>query len=141
MRNQHAKACESCPFSRRCEPGELGGSPVETYVGQVVGPFFLPCHSAKGYKGKATTLESGAPQCAGAAIMRANIGRDELMPGPLLRLFGSSDPNVFADLEEFIRHHRPELSPPEVEAMAADWLRLLHVEYVKAACKGGVRPA
>lgn len=143
MSNQHTKACKSCPFSRQCEPGELGGSEVGTYVGQAVGPFFLPCHSAKGYKGNNTTLESGAPQCAGAAIFRANIGRSELMPGPLLKLFADSDPNVFDTLQEFIAHHRPDLTPGEVEQIACDWPMYLHREYTIATLKGrtkAVRP-
>lgn len=141
MSNQHIKACKSCPFSRQCEPGELGGSPVETYIGQSMGPFFLPCHACAGYKGNEQTLDDGLPQCAGAAIFRANIGRDEVMPGALLKLFAGSDVNVFASMQEFIKHHAPELTPEEVNRLAASWPIHLHHEYQKAAAKGGARPA
>lgn len=137
--NQHSKACSSCPFSNQCPPGQLGGSPVETYIGQAVGPFFLPCHSAKGYKGNNTTLEDGLPQCAGAAILRANIGRDELMPGPLLKLFAGSDSHVFDTLEDFVHHHRPDLTEEEVGRMVSEWPKHLHREYRTACMKGGVQ--
>ena len=136
MSNQHTKACSSCPFSKQCLPGDLGGSPVETYVGQSVGPFFLPCHSCNGYKGNDSTDMSKHPQCAGAAIFRANIGRAELMPGPLLQLFADSDPHVFDSMEEFIAHHRPDLTPEEVGQMASDWPHLLHEQYIIATLKG-----
>lgn len=107
--SQSDKACSSCPFSRQCEPGGLGGSPIEVYLGQILGPFFLPCHAAKGYKGNDTPLSPEHMQCAGAAIFRANIGVGEAMPNPLLKLPKESDSNVFDSLGEFIHHHTKHL--------------------------------
>jgi len=58
------------------------------------------------------------------------------MPGPLLKLFAKSDPHVFDTMEEFIAHHRPDLSEEEVRQMAGDWPHLLHRQYAIAALKG-----
>ena len=40
--NQHTKPCKTCPFRRDCTPGELGGSSVETFIGQAFGAFHIP---------------------------------------------------------------------------------------------------
>ena len=118
---QHVKACKSCPFSRTCTPGELGGSPITTYLGQIAGPFFLPCHSIENYKGNNETIHDCkvGGQCAGTAVFRANIGVDSMMPDALLHLPALSDPNVFATLPEFIKHHVPDATDAKVAAMVA----------------------
>ena len=137
---QHHQACKSCPFSRTCEPGALGGSPLNTYLGQIVGPFHLPCHSAGNYKGNDTPCTNEHAQCSGAAIFRRNIGVDVLMPDPLLKL-QTEDENVFSSLEEFITHHAPYASAQTV----ADLLHMtkngffLSLEMSKAAAKGRVQ--
>lgn len=132
------KACGSCPFSMTCKPGELGGSPITVYLGQIVGPFVLPCHSQKGYEGNDTPIE--AEQCAGAAVFRANIGVADMMPEMLLSLPALSDPNVFPTLTSFIRHHRPDLSDNAIAAMVALIPEFLHDELTKAKAKGRIRP-
>jgi len=114
--NQNNKACGGCPFSKQCAPGELGGSPITTYIGQIIGPFYLPCHAAKNYKGNETKLSPEHAQCAGAAIMRRNIGVAHMMPDPLLKL-EEEDPNVFNTIEEFIHHHLPELGTDEIATL------------------------
>lgn len=111
------RACPDCPFARSCKAGELGGSPVEKYLGQIIGPFFLPCHGSADYQGNDTRLATCSRQCAGAAVMRANIGIASIMPQPLLRLPRNHDTNVFNNLDEFVAHHRPELSAAERSEM------------------------
>ena len=139
--NQHCKSCKSCPFSRRCEPGELGGSPVETYLGQITGPFFLPCHAVDGYKGNDTKLEDEVGQCAGAAIFRSNIGVSGMMPDQLLKLEAGSDPDVFNTLEEFVQHHCPEMSKDEAWMMAGNWPKFLTQQMHIAWKKDRAQPA
>lgn len=100
------KPCRECPFSRTVKPNALGGSPPETYIGQALGPYAIPCHCHIDYddpqwREKAINTE----QCRGAAIYRANIGVADKLPSKLLRL----PPDkylVFASAEEFLAHHR-----------------------------------
>ncbi len=78
------KPCDSCPFARATDiakiggPGRVGGSGPERYLGQAYGPFFLACHTAKGYSATNPTMDQ--VPCAGAAIFRANTGRDKVQP-------------------------------------------------------------
>jgi hypothetical protein len=116
----------------------LGGSPIQVYLGQIVGPFVLPCHSQKGYQGNDTPISAG--QCAGAAVFRANIGVDDMMPDALLHLEAGSDPNVFGSLEEFMTHHRPDLSDVAKAAMVALIPEFLRDELRKAQAKGRCYP-
>lgn len=134
---QREKSCGSCPFSKTSKPGGLGGSPITTYLGQIIGPFMLPCHNQKGYEGNDTPI--GAEQCAGAAVFRANLGIADRMPDMLLHLEAGSDPNVFETLPEFIRHHQPEASVNKIAAMMALLPEFLQDELAKAAAKGRTR--
>jgi len=96
------KPCPACPWVRNSEPGALGGSPAETYVGQAILPFWLPCHSSANYAGKASDVNQ-VQECAGAAIFRANIGvksPDALLSMPADREIAFSTP------AEFYAHHR-----------------------------------
>lgn len=131
--NQTTKACGSCPFSRKSHPAELGGSPIDTYIGQSVGPFFLPCHSSPGYKGNAGELSTCKCQCAGAAIFRANIYRQP--PKPLLSLPANSDPNVFSSMEEFIRHHCPGIKKHTLDYFMDNQYNFLEMEVLRAEAK------
>lgn len=97
---QHSKPCPECPFSRTIEPGNLGGSAPEVYVGQIVLPFWLPCHCSANYEGKATDANE-VTECAGAAIMRANLGLPPVRG--LLSLPPSSA--SFDSLAGFYAHH------------------------------------
>lgn len=99
---QHENPCTECAFRRDIVPGLLGGSPPETYIGQLLLPFWIPCHCQKNYRSKATVYGQVA-ECAGAAIMRANLGIR--VPRPMLRL--PSNPKlVFATFAEFYAHHK-----------------------------------
>jgi hypothetical protein len=122
-----ANPCPECPFNRRVRPGALGGSPVSTYVGQIVGPFALACHMHIDFQDPAwreMTAYTQTPQCAGVAVLRANIGIDRMLPAALPR----AKPNhvsVFADLAEFVAHHtrlplagvRKALTPSVITAL------------------------
>ena len=96
--------CHECAFLRTCPPGLLGGSPVETYIGQALGPFSVPCHLQTDFrdpewKDKAWDVQ----QCGGLAVFRTNIGIADRMPDALPCLPASSD--VFATMAEFVAHH------------------------------------
>jgi hypothetical protein len=77
------------------------------YVGQIVGPFMIPCHLH--YKGRTVeqikAVAPEVPQCGGAAVMRANIQIDHQMPRELLRL-PADHSLVFSNLAEFLAHHK-----------------------------------
>lgn len=63
--------CGECPFGAATKPKTTGGAHPFTYLGQVRGPFLLPCHMQIGYaenKKKPTTL-----QCSGAAQFRGRL--------------------------------------------------------------------
>lgn len=102
--NQHTKPCAECPFRRDITPGLLGGSPVETYIGQSVMPFWLPCHCDQKYAFKASKIDE-VTQCAGTAIFRANLGVGQLMPPSLLSLPPDKE-LVFGTMAEFVAHHK-----------------------------------
>ena len=88
---QPTKPCHDCPFARTSIRGWLGGNTKEEWSEMVRGEVAIPCHALKG------------PQCAGAAIMRANMckrPRDRsLLALPSDRL------RVFANTREFEEHH------------------------------------
>lgn len=98
--------CAACPFSRKVEPGALGGSSPLTYIGQAVGPFMLPCHKTCDLDDPdwKKNFEHSTSQCAGAAIYRANTGVDKLLPAELLHLPADTE-QVFASHAEFLAHH------------------------------------
>ena len=100
---QHTKPCSTCPFRRDCVPGELGGSPVETFIGQAFGAFWIPCHECIDYTDPNWREQYHAGQCAGAAIYRNNCHPAE-RPDMLLVLPASMD-LVFASPAEFMAHH------------------------------------
>jgi hypothetical protein len=98
------KPCPNCPFTRACPPGKLGGSPAHVFIGQVHGPFWLPCHAHSGFNDPNWKTDYSKPQCVGAAIFRANAGVDHLMPNALLKC----EPDrtiVFDGAREFFWHH------------------------------------
>lgn len=100
--------CKECAFSRDVEPGALGGSEPEVYIGQAFAPFAIPCHchcnfSDPEWKQKAGPGET--PQCAGVAIFRANIGAKGVLPAVLTPLEVNND-LVFSDPVQFLAHHK-----------------------------------
>lgn len=102
-RYSRKKPCQECPFSRAVEPGTVGGSDPTTYVGQLCGPFLLCCHMDPGYS-QTPGDQPGVAHCAGAAIMRANMGLAFLMP-PALHALPPNPELVFDKFEELVAHH------------------------------------
>lgn len=101
-RTQRTRPCHDCPFARHTKDGALGGGAPETYLGQILGPFWLPCHNSAGYE--ENRRDPTHEQCAGAAIFRANVGVDVMMPSALLHL-PKGDPQVLTGPIEFLQHH------------------------------------
>lgn len=103
MNTQLKHPCATCPFRKSSTPGHLGGSPAHTFIGQVNGPFYIPCHSTIDYsdpewnKSKAMAV----PHCAGAAIFRANTGTPEVAGVKI----DADKETVFASHAEFLAHH------------------------------------
>jgi hypothetical protein len=96
--------CVNCPWSPKVKPGALGGSEPQVFLGQAFGPFILPCHKACDFndpewKGKMDTT----PQCAGAAMFRANVGMSPMLPAEIHKLPRSS--KAFSRPEDFLGHH------------------------------------
>jgi len=114
--------CKGCPFSKTGKAGELGGSPVETYIGQVHLPMYLPCHAQPNYAGKQCDV-TVHHQCSGAArfrkklLLKAKAKRVEELGVPeaedmkIAETFGGlgiqDDPDgkAFDTIEEFCEHH------------------------------------
>lgn len=94
--------CADCPFRRTVEPGTLGGSPVSTFIGQVNGPFWLPCHSHTDYTDLNWKTDYSKPQCCGAAMFRSAIG---WKGSPVLALKEHDPAIIFSNFTEFVAHH------------------------------------
>lgn len=107
--------CAECPFSKKCGEGALGGSHPTVYVGQIHGPFWLPCHRHCDFKDPNWKSDLSVQQCAGAAIFRANLGLSERMP-PFLHKLPPSD-LVFSTVEEFYKHHNVQCSISPIDLM------------------------
>jgi hypothetical protein len=111
-KKQHVSPCAACAFLKTCTPAHekpevLGGSSVLTYIGQMHGPFWIPCHKTYDQSiddHEEMKLNPCNRECAGAAIMRANTGDDQRLPKGLLHLPPDKD-SVFATYEEFWAHH------------------------------------
>lgn len=104
------KPCGHCSFRRDTPPGNLGGSPPETFMAQMPGPFRIPCHLAynpAGYPTRQELLEAtlAMPQCGGAAVMRANMGLNEHLPDHIHKL-APDHVTVFSSPVEFYAHHK-----------------------------------
>lgn len=101
-----ARPCGQCPFARRTRAGDIGNSDPTVYLGQVVGPYFLPCHKSPGYeidRGRMDHL-----QCAGAAVFRTHLEEGGFMfaqlPHQLARL-PANHAEIFSTPVEFLSHH------------------------------------
>lgn len=127
------KPCPQCPFNRAVEPGALGGSPPEAFIGQVQGPFVLPCHRHCDFDDPEWKAKAGqVAQCAGAAIFRTHIGVAAQMPAAIPVL--PANAQVFADEYEFLAHHTgldPEYM--KVRYSRADIQAMLYTQIRKAA--------
>jgi hypothetical protein len=98
--------CPKCPFNRDTEPGYLGGSGPEVYIGQIGGPFYLPCHEHYDFENDPNWRQKACdgPQCAGAAIFRTHVGVAPLMP-PGIATLPANHAKVFSSFAEFLAHH------------------------------------
>lgn len=98
------KPCRGCPFRKdnNLVGDKPGGSEPSVYIGQAMGPFFLPCHEDKNYNGKETDYKS-VSHCRGAASFRTHIGVAERMPEQLSQEANKED--VFEDRESFLAHY------------------------------------
>src|SRR5258707_14531702 len=73
-----ANPCPQCPFNRSTEPGLLGGSPVETYVGQIYAPFVILSHA---YRLREPALAGLTAVQADAAVRRGGCDARESRRG------------------------------------------------------------
>lgn len=88
---QHRRPCHDCPWRRTALPGWLGSRTAAEWIGVAHGDDPIYCHTVIG------------PQCAGAAIYRANVcklSRNE----DVLRLPKDRD-TVFDRPDDFKRYH------------------------------------
>lgn len=88
---QHKRPCSDCPWRRDSIPGWLGGATVSQWIERAHGEVRIDCHVFKG------------PQCAGAAIYRANVCKTP-RDGSLLQLPADKE-RVFGFFTEFSAHH------------------------------------
>lgn len=101
------KPCHDCAFRRDSKPGNLGGSEAQVYIGQIHGPFYIPCHMsyARSADWKERLHETGG--CAGAAVFRANLGVDHYLAGLAnFHRLPADHAHVFSSSEEFMAHHQ-----------------------------------
>lgn len=102
------KPCSDCAFRRCSEPGHLGGSTAEVYIGQTRGPFLIPCHLTYPEMEEGERLHDKMHcmgQCAGSAIFRANCGLNQYMPAGIPTLEPDHEA-VFSSPAEFLAHHK-----------------------------------
>jgi hypothetical protein len=104
FKNKKTKPCKECPFARNntLTGSKPGGADPTVYIGQSMGPFWLPCHMEKEYEGKKTSPDK-VNQCAGAAIYRANVNAPK-MPDEMLALHEDKE-TVFGSHAEFYAHY------------------------------------
>ena len=118
FKNKRTKPCKECPFAKdnTLTGDKPGGADPTVYIGQSVGPFWLPCHMEKEYEGKSTSPDK-VNQCAGAAIYRANIKAPK-MPEQILTLPEDKD-TVFGSHAEFYAHYK-KVPIEEAEYLLSD---------------------
>jgi hypothetical protein len=83
--------CADCPFARTAIPGWLGDVTIEDFLLAAHGESRLDCHTLIG------------PQCAGAAIYRANVCK--LPRDKSFLVLEPNDDLVFSSAEQFREHH------------------------------------
>lgn len=88
---QPTKPCSDCPFARSAIRGWLGTMSPEDWMKAAHGESLIDCHTLIG------------PQCAGAAIYRANMCK---VPRDSSQLRLEPDRKlVFSTPNEFLEHH------------------------------------
>ena len=96
---QHVQPCSDCPWRRDALPSWLGALSVEDWIQAAHGESRIDCHVHKG------------PECAGAAIYRANVCKTLRDPSRLK--LPPDRARVFATPAEFRAYHGPD---PEEDA-------------------------
>jgi hypothetical protein len=134
VKSKRKKPCKECPFNRVniLEGDKPGGSDVTVYIGQIQGPFWLPCHMDKNYEGKKSD-PSCVDQCAGAAIFRSNLKDKGLQKYGLPKslMFLEADHNrVFSSFEEFYAHYKNVSLSQAKEILTEDKLEELLIEEI-----------
>jgi hypothetical protein len=100
---QHKKPCSDCPWRRDALPGWLGPFNAQNWARIASTDALIECHVFVG------------PQCAGAAIIRANMCKLPRDPD-VLRL-PADRVKVFSNTREFIDYHQkgPTNAPQQAE--------------------------
>lgn len=88
---QHKLPCHDCPFDRESLPGWLAGMTPQQYRDLAHSDAMIECHAIAG------------PQCAGAAIYRANVCK--LCRDADVLSLPANRQRVFATPMEFVEHH------------------------------------
>jgi len=97
-------------------PGALGGSAPEVYIGQVYGPFLLPCHKHVDFSDPQWKQKvMGTPQCAGAAMFRKAQGLDQYLPEAIHTL--EPEGPVLSDPAAFYAHHKQITKAGAIEVL------------------------
>lgn len=105
MAKQHRNPCSTCPFTRKSDPGETGGSPTEVYIAQTLMPYWVPCHECIDYSDPDWKTKYETQQCVGHAMMRDKMGVADKMPEPLLRVAPTEQAQVFDSLTQMYAYH------------------------------------
>ena len=103
VQRQITQPCSDCPFSRRALAGWLGSLSPHEWLAAAHGEALVDCHAH-------VFPQGGAPQCAGIAIYRRNVGKRSRNPA-CLRLSADRE-RVFAWPVEFLTHHSPGKEDP-----------------------------
>jgi hypothetical protein len=125
------KPCKGCPFARHVKPGELGGSPVEVYVGQAHLKMWLPCHAEREYADKESVNKMDVTgQCSGAARLRKKLAKKWDIDFDPIATQDDPDNLGFNSIEEFVEHHTQQKLG--VEHIDSDVISLyMHIEMQK----------
>lgn len=99
---QHRKPCSDCPWRRVALPGWLGTVTADDWIQAAHGEVRIDCHTKRG------TRAPFGPQCAGAAVYRANVCKTPRDRN--LLVLQENREKVFATPAEFLAHHRRETS-------------------------------
>jgi hypothetical protein len=86
--------CHDCPWRRDAPSGWLGGLSAQEWIAEAHGEARIDCHTVNG---------DPQPQCAGAAIYRANVCKRVRDPEAVH--LKADRKTVFSNPNEFKEHH------------------------------------
>lgn len=102
-----ASPCKNCPYKKDAtvEGPFIGGTHISEYIGQLLGPFWLPCHADPNYEGNSTPTGSTS-KCRGAMRMRYKMpNRSDFDAHDLLSTAPDINNEVFDNIYEFLQHY------------------------------------